>query len=247
MSITKSSVLFLVAIGSFVAMTSFARAISLHQIDDFQGGDAQGWQGAVGGVLTDVGPEGIGDHSLLVSTTGFPAGVNSRLLAYHGGSSTPIATHWTGDWSAAGVRQIAIDALNPNPFTLTIWLGIAGPAGPGGSGSNDAHVTRVSVTLPPDEEWHPVEFRVLADDFVTWGATGSPTAALADVYQFRILHSPAQEWRGALGEASMLLDNIRPIPEPGSTALLCALFVVPWRARRMRRALRSFRPVSIHS
>jgi hypothetical protein len=201
-------------------------------MDDFQSGSSQGWQGAVAGVLMDVGPGGVGDHSLLVTTTGFPGGVNSRLIAYHGGAAAPATTQWTGDWTAAGVRRIAFEALNPNSFPLALWLGIAGPAGPGGAGSNDAHVTRSSVTVPPDELWHTVEFRVLAADFVTWGAIGSPAAALADVFQFRILHSPEQEWRGALGEASMLIDNVRTIPEPSTGVLACAVIVAPWRRRR---------------
>jgi hypothetical protein len=224
---------FVLAIVTIATMvTSPAQAIETYQVDDFQDGTAQGWLGAVGDVLMDVGPDGVGDHSLLLSTTGFPSGVNSRLIAYHGGSSTPMETQWSGDWTTAGIRRIAFDALNPNTFPVTLWLGIAGPAGPGGAGSNDAHVTKSSVTVPPDEEWHSVEFRVLAEDFVTWGATGTPAAALADVFQFRILHSPVQEWRGALGEASMLVDNIRTIPEPSAGWLMFTAIIAPLNARR---------------
>jgi hypothetical protein len=209
-----------------VMAASVVQAITIPQVDDFQDGSRQGWQGAVGDVLMNVGPAGIGDHSLLMTTTGFPGGVNSRLIAYHGGASTPVATQWTGDWSAAGVRRIAFDVLNPNSVPLTIWLGIAGPAGPGGAGNKDAHVTKTSFTVPPDEQWHSLDFRVLADDFVAWGANGSPAAALANVFQFRILHSSTQEWRGALGEASMLIDNVRAIPEPTSAGLLCSALVL---------------------
>jgi hypothetical protein len=222
----------------FVGLTTVAAnayAISLLQIDDFQDGTVQNWLGATGGVLSDVGPNGTGDQSLLVTTTGFAGGVNSRLVIFSGGSSFPAPTQWTGDWTAAGVRRIALDVLNPNSFDLNMWLGIAGPGGPGSAGSTDAYVTKQGIVVPADEAWHTIEFDVLVDDFVAWGAIDNPAAALADVFQFRIIHSSAQDWRGAVGEASMLLDNIRVVPEPSAWALTALAVIGLPRLRRLKR------------
>jgi hypothetical protein len=213
-----------------------AWAITAGQVDEFADDDYQNWEGAAAGVLEDVGPAGDGDFALLVQTSGFPSGPGSRLITFSGGSSAPNATQWTGDWTAAGIRAIAFDVLNPNQFELNLWLGIAGPDPPRFAGSGDAYVSKLSIAVPPDDNWQSGEFSVLPEDFDAWGVGSDPAAALASVFQFRIMHATSQEWRGATGEAAVLIDNIRAIaiPEPAALWMMASATVVAVFLQRLR-------------
>lgn len=197
-----------------------AGAITISQVDVFHQNDYQNWEGAAAGVLPDSGPAGAGDFALSVETTGFPVGAGSRLVTINGGESSPAVTQWTGDWTAAGVWRLSFDVRNDNAFDLNLWLGIAGPNGPGVAGHDDAYVSKSSAVVPADGLWHSVAFNVLSTDFDAWGTGSDPAAALANVFQLRILHSPNQDWRGATGSASMLIDNVRAIPEPSAFVLV---------------------------
>jgi hypothetical protein len=201
-------------------VASQAAAITTSQVDTFDGGDYQNWQGAAMGVPVDAGPAGMGDFALEVMTSGFPGGTNSRLTTFSGGSSTPVATQWTGNWTEAGVTRILFDVRNPNDFDLVLWLGIAGPLGPGFAGGLDSFVTNESVIVPPDDEWHTASFDVLPEDFSVWTSPNTAATALANVYHLRVIHSFERGWVGELGAATMFLDNIRAVPEPSSGLLL---------------------------
>ena len=77
-----------------VIFSSPVVAISLGQVDDFQDGTTQGWQGTPPINVSDSGPEGPGDRALLVSSSG-GGGPGSRLITYN-------RSQWKGDWIASG-------------------------------------------------------------------------------------------------------------------------------------------------
>jgi hypothetical protein len=212
-----------------------AFAVAVGQVDEFFEDDYQNWGGAAAGVLPDVGPTGDGDFSLLVEASGFPGGAGSRLVTFNGGVGAPVATQWTGDWIAAGIRTLSLDVLNPNDFALTMWLGIAGPGPPGFAGSGDSYVSKSGIPVPADGLWHSVEFSVLPGDFDAWGSGSDPAAALANVLQMRIMHAVVQDWRGATGDALMLIDNIRAIPEPSAWSLAAMAAATLRRFRKRNR------------
>jgi hypothetical protein len=84
-------------------------------------------------------------------------------------------------------------------------------AGPGGASSfGDVYITD-GVSVPRDNSWHSFVFDVLAADFKPVGIGTDVNAALAGVTQFRVIHQPGEEFRGALEPAEFYLDNIRAI------------------------------------
>jgi hypothetical protein len=94
------------------------------------------------------------------------------------------------------------------------------------AGTGDAFVTKTGVDIPADGAWHSVAFSVLPADFDQWGLTNDPAAALKNVSQLRIIHSPDQEWRGATGAATLIVDNIRAVPESSGAALALTAMIL---------------------
>jgi len=186
-----------------------ARAqITAGQLDDFQDGTTANWGYSSGGSqpvdnVADAGPQGAGDRALYMDTDVHGGG---RLLVIN-------TVQWVGDWTAAGVTQIAMDVRNPNDFELQMRLGIVGPGGVSIGGSGDTHVTN-SIAVPADDQWYTIMFPALATDFIS--LSGSDTAdALVNVTHVRILSNPATEFIGAFGGA-FYLDNIHALgPLPG--------------------------------
>ena len=101
-----------------------AAAIDFDQFDDFQDGTTQDWIINVTGFgfpldnvlprnVPNAGPDGVGDNALhLTAIGGFAAG--SRLAVNNENAD------WTGDYSAAAVVALKIDANNPNDFSLML-------------------------------------------------------------------------------------------------------------------------------
>jgi len=207
----------------FLAMVIFSGpvvAISLGQVDDFQDGTTQGWQGTPPTNVSDTGSGGLGDHALLVSSSG-GGGPGSRLITYN-------RSQWTGDWTASGISTIAMDLRNPETMDLSVRLGIGGPGGVQSLGMGEVFVTE-PVTIPGDNSWHSVSFGVSAADFVSAGGTDI-NAALAGVKEFRILHNASVDIRGDKVDADLYIDNVRVVPEPQSLILVLSAMVLlaPW-------------------
>jgi len=177
-------------------------AITLGQVDDFQGGGFSGWDPlnyvAVANVA-NAGPLGAGDNAL-------QADFSNRFVFFNQG------THWNGNYTAAGVVKISFDVQHQNEFPLTLRLGIAsGSVGQAGSG--DTYVTDDSIAVPNDGQWRRVTFDVTPADFVpSLGNTnGTPNSAVAltDVTHLRILHNPVPgDFVGESIEGSIRVDNI---------------------------------------
>src|SRR5262245_62990119 len=73
-----------------------ARAITFHQIDDFESGTpTQGWDGGSNPTNQPGGPSGPGDHYLQLST----GGVASNLGAFN-------TLQWAGNYATATVTRV---------------------------------------------------------------------------------------------------------------------------------------------
>src|SRR5688572_6977853 len=115
-----------------LSLVATAGAITLGQIDDFQDGTPQGWQGAtpqnVGG-----GQGGASDRYLrVVSTGGF--GQGSHMATFN-------TAQWSGDYTAAGVTSVAADFKNEGSTTLVMRAVMFGPSG-------SRWTTNSTITLP---------------------------------------------------------------------------------------------------
>jgi hypothetical protein len=190
--------------------------ISVGHVDDFQDGTTQHWRlGQTGGVVPnnveDEGPQGIGDNALYFASGSFPLPPRAAVIN-ESDQGFPGPANWQGNWTAEGVTQISLDVRNggtlPNTGALTLRLGIAGPGG--ASSFGDVYITD-GVSVPRDNNWHSLVFDVLAADFTPVGIGTDVNAALAGVTQFRVIHQPGQDFRGALEPAEFYLDNIRAI------------------------------------
>jgi hypothetical protein len=215
-------------------VSSPAFAITLGQVDDFQGGGFSGWDPnnyVMVANVANAGPLGAGDHAL-------QADFSNRFVFYN------QTTRWTGNYTAAGVVRISFDVQHQNDFPLALRLGIAnGTFGQVGSG--DTYVTGSTIAVPNDGQWRRITFDVAAADFVpSLGNTnGTPDAAVAltNVTHLRILHNPIPgDFVGESIEGSFRLDNITAaaaaIPEPSSAVLAAlALGAGSFVRRRCRR------------
>lgn len=194
-----------------VLLSVQAQAITIPQIDDFQNGLTGSWTGSGTANIPDVGPTGVGDHSLEVTSF-------QRFITYNN-------DQWAGDWSTEAIKQVSMDVRHANAFDLVLWLGISkGTPEPGAKGDN--YVTDLSINVPGDENWHTLVFDVTAADFsvspTNDAALPSVTDALAAVFQFRIIHNTTRSFKGELVTGSMLLDNIQAVtvPEPTTMSLV---------------------------
>ena len=134
-----------------------------------------------------------------------------RLLAMN-------VIQWNGNWTAAGIGRISLDVRNPNGFSLSMRLGVAGPGGQGPNGSGDTHVTG-AATVPADNVWHALTFDVLPSDFTSINGFDS-AAALTNVAQLRVIHNADVSFAGAAMQGDFYLDNIRALGSPACQATI---------------------------
>jgi len=205
--------------------TTQSQGVTLPLSDDFQDGSTQSWTGSDTANLSDVGPTGVGDLSLEVTSV-------KRFVTYN-------QTQWSGDWNAASISQISLDVRHANPYDLVLWLGVS-QGSPGFGGSGDTYVTNQSITVPGDDNWHLILFNVTSADFdpAPANSTAVPdaAAALSAVSQLRIIHNTSQEFIGEFASGVALFDNIQVVPEPASLALagLCGLSMLLGSSRKQR-------------
>ena len=104
------------------ALLGSAQAITLGQVDTFEDGTVQGWIGGGGSNpptnIATGGPRGVDDNYLRVF-----AGVGGaqHLATYNGQQG-----HWTGNWTAAGVKVVEVHVRNQGPDAVElrgVWFG----------------------------------------------------------------------------------------------------------------------------
>jgi hypothetical protein len=188
--------------------------------DDFEDGTTQDW--VVGSPTHPApplnvptgGPAGDGDAFLQLTAHG-GVGAGSRLSVLN-------FSQWTGDYLTAGITGIAMDVNNFGPDDVVLRLLVVNfPDIPGPP--TDFAWTLASVFLPAESGWLSVEFDFSAANL--FAPVGTIAGALGDVNELRLFHNPDPAFGGPeVGappvNAVLGIDNIRPVPEPGSLALL---------------------------
>jgi hypothetical protein len=137
---------------------------------------------------------------------------------------------WTGDYLSAGVIQITADVNNlssTQPLELRLALGNATRARNGSwFASTD------SISLDPGSGWTAVSFSLAQTDLTAVQGNDSYNDVLSSVAALRILSSTSPNNRGDQITASIGIDNINAIPEPGAAALLSLTGLLLLRRRR---------------
>ena len=210
-----------------VAFSAPVYAITIGQLDDFQGGTVMGWSEGGGSpnppfVNFNGGPGGIGDHSLQNVSAG-GGGPGSSVVMFN-------QAQWTGDYTSAGVNKITgLMKASPGGSSLLMRIAIEGAASQWYASTN-------AVPLPNNGLWHSVSFGLTAADLTLVGGTQPLAGVLGNVTTLRILSSTGPNWRGSKIPATFDVDNVLAVPEPTSAALLAAslvaLLVYSWRRRK---------------
>ena len=191
-------------------LATAASAVTQGQQDDFTANDGDWAQGtpAVGG------PGGGADGFLLLTSTGGAGGQGSRLVTYN------YQAQWAGDYLAAGVEAIGLFLNNLGTTDLEIRLAFGDTQAPLQGGT--WYVTTSSVALPAGSGWTFVVFDIGSADLQSAQGTASYAELMAGVATLRILHATAPLPIGNPIAASLGIDRVVALPEPGATALLAS-------------------------
>jgi len=199
-----------------------ATAIVLGQVDDFQNGTLQNWQGGSGSGspapinLPNGGPDGMYDRYLQIGA------LNSHL-------GTNNTTQWTGNYTAAQVAKIRFMLNNTGGNPLELRLSIFGPGG--------TFTTTNEVVLAPAIGWVVVDFLLDSGSLTQTAGFGTLGQTLANVNTVLLRHDPdpiSGSGSGSPVTGQLGIDNIRALPEPGAWAQLGAGIAALWLGQRLR-------------
>ncbi len=178
-----------------------ALGIELGQLDDFEDNTLAGWrkgantQNAPQNVESG-GPAGSGDNYLENSSTG-GVGPDSRQAIIN-------TAQWIGDYTAAGVGEVRLQARNGGETMLFMRIAIEG-----GPGLLSWFSSTQSIMLPADGQWYELSFGLAEADLTRVTGTQSLADVLANVTEFRVLSNQAgPNFRGEVVNSVLGLDNI---------------------------------------
>jgi hypothetical protein len=144
-----------------------------------------------------------GNSSPTNIATGGPAGAGDRFLQISANNS------------AAGIQAVEVDMNHFAGGPVSIRLFVFGPGG-----------TFASATTQPiaTGAWNHYYFGLMAADLTNVDGGGDLAATLADVNRLLIRHDPAPTPTPPGASTSLLtatlgIDNIRAVPEPGAVVL----------------------------
>ncbi len=194
-----------------------AAAISLGQIDDFQNGTTQNWVGGASPInIATGGPAGSGDRYLQISAANGNLGTNNSL-------------RWAGDYLAAGVVALRFELDNAGPDPVALRITLFGPEGA------DAFTSTNEIVLPAASGWVSAEFALTQAELTHKQGTGTLADTLAGVSRLLIRHDPDEispPTQQNVVSATLGIDNITAVPEPGTGLLVAAGIAVLAAARR---------------
>ena len=199
---------------SFVAAFLFATsqsswAIELGQIDDFEDGTEQNWIWGRDGFGGPTAIPPFDDVTSYVLTESFGGGdaPGSRMALLN-------REQWTGDYLAAGVSLIRLDAINDGPNfafeDMTIRIAFSSQTATIGSGRI---VTTQGYPLARGEGWKQFEFDLT--DMTAMAGSNVPEV-LSSVTEMRIISAADPVFIGDQILARVGVDNIvaESVPEP---------------------------------
>jgi hypothetical protein len=175
------------------------------------------------------GPAGAGDAYLRLVATG--AGLAGSRLAVLNESL------WAGNYLAAGISAIRMDVNNFGPADLALRL-LFEDFGPAPGPPLNLALSADPVLLPANSGWRTVVFPIAPPDLAA-GTFGTVTGALSDTDTLRIFHNPAPEFPGPgvgipMVNATLGVDNITAVPEPGRWVLVAGGLLAVLVSRRLR-------------
>jgi hypothetical protein len=205
--------------------------IAAGQTSNFEDGSTQGWLiNLLGGLPAPIGQPVAPAAAFPVNVpTGGPAGANDNYLRLTAlGTDGPGGRlmvlnpgAWGGNWLAAGITSVRMDAINLGNTELRLRFGLEDAMG--APPTNFAVST--AITLAAGSGWQSLEFPLFGPNGLT-AFLGTVNATLTNATIMRIYHSPAAADNGPPIVASLGLDNItalaRTVPEPSTFLLLGA-------------------------
>ena len=202
-------------------------AVTLFQVDDFSNGPAGWLEGNPSPnppVATGIGNDG---SPYLRNDSSGGGGPGSRMAMFND-------LQWTGDYIGGGIRAIQLEAGTFGPDTINLRLAFNGPGG---------WFTTAAVPItnnnPGDPQWQTFTFEIMPNDLshVAQG-NGSYTDTMSNVTRMEIFSggnalSAGSLIRGESINSSLILDQIKAVPEPSSLALvMITAFAVLTRRKR---------------
>ncbi len=209
MSKTVRSVLFPALVALFLIQS--AGAITLGQLDDFQGGNIAMWTtGPVAppvALINTGGPAGLSDAYIQLTADG--SGAGGKLVAQN-------FAQWTGDYIAAGVTAIEVDLLNPSAVPLSIRIAFKTESTPSASGYLSA-----PMILTPGSGWQHFSISLAPTDLTAVNGPADYNTFFQNGFaEMRFINAVGvTSLNGTPVTAQLGIDNIRAVPEPSSVAL----------------------------
>ena len=197
-----------------------AGAVSLGLTDSFSGGVTAGWTTGANSPnpptgVASGGPAGAGDGFLRIDSSG-ASGPGGRLVVFSSGA-------WAGNYTAAGITGITMDVKNLGATDLSLRLYF--------ENALTSAFSLQAIALPAGSGWTPVRF-----DIQLPALSGAAAATLASAVDFRVYHHPSAgvPQLSPFIAASLGIDNVSAVPEPGA-GLLMALGLAAWLGWRSPR------------
>ena len=207
-----------------ILLATAASALTQGQQDDFDG-VADAW---AQGTPALGGPDGASDGFLMLHADG--ATQNGKLVTYN-------QLQWAGSYTAAGVEAIGMFVRNLGTTDLKLRVALGNTSAPSSGGTWFASTD--PLLLPAGGDWQLAVFPLASADLTRTQGTADYATVLGGVVTLRILHSAAPSAFGDNIVATLGVDRVLALPEPGTGALsatglaalaLCARL----RARRQR-------------
>lgn len=205
MSAAKNLGLLAIIVLLLYGASAFADPIPVGQVDDFQDGTLQHWEG--GAARTNIptgGPAGDGDRYLRINSGGEHLGAKND-------------TQWAGDYVANGMTRIAMHLKNDGPAEVQLRILFK-------RGSSQ-YASTTAATLSAQSGWRRTVFGLTPDDLTRVRGSDSLEEVLSDVDRWVIHHdpgSPSPSGDSPNINATIGVDNIIAVPEPATLALLAA-------------------------
>ncbi len=176
------------------------------------------WSNGEAGNATPVmnipngGPAGVGDHYIQLTADG--SGSGGKLTAFN-------RDQWLGSYVTAGVDAVQVDLLNQSSVSLSIRM--AFKTGPGSGGGIAGYLTQAMI-LPVGSGWQHFTISLAPASLIP--VNNPDPWSTFFIGEVRFIHEVgATNLTGTTVVGQLGIDNVRAVPEPGTTALLAASFL----------------------